>query len=37
MDREVKWTEFATTDLEEIAEYIAKDSEYYATSHVPLV
>ena len=30
MDREVKWTASAWTDLEQIAQYIGKDSEHYA-------
>ena len=30
MDLEVKWSPEATEDLESIAEYIARDSEYYA-------
>lgn len=30
MDFEVKWSPEATEDLESIAEYIARDSEYYA-------
>ncbi len=34
MDREVGWTESAVNDLEEIAEHIAKDSEYYAVAVV---
>lgn len=34
MDREVKWAESAYADLEEIAEYIAKDSESYAAAIV---
>ncbi len=34
MDLEVKWSPEATEDLESIAEYIARDSEYYARSVV---
>ncbi len=34
MDLEVKWSPEATEDLESIAEYIAKDSEYYARAVV---
>jgi plasmid stabilization system protein ParE len=30
MDLEVRWSPEATEDLEAIAEYIARDSEYYA-------
>ena len=30
MDLEVKWSPEAIEDLESIAEYIARDSEYYA-------
>ncbi len=30
MDQEVKWSPEATEDLESIAQYIARDSEYYA-------
>lgn len=30
MDLEIKWSPEATEDLESIAEYIARDSEYYA-------
>ena len=30
MDLEVKWSPEATEDLESIAEYIARDSEFYA-------
>jgi toxin ParE1/3/4 len=30
VDLEVKWSPEATEDLESIAEYIARDSEYYA-------
>lgn len=30
MDLEVKWSPEAAEDLELIAEYIARDSEYYA-------
>jgi len=32
--REIIWTESAWTDLEEIADHIAKDSEYYAAALV---
>lgn len=34
MDLEVKWSPEATEDLESIAEYIARDSEYYARAIV---
>jgi toxin ParE1/3/4 len=34
MAREVNWTEPAWNDLSEIADYIAKDSEYYAAAFV---
>lgn len=34
MDREVGWTESAYLDLEDIAQYIAKDSEFYAAAVV---
>jgi len=34
MDLEVKWSPEAIEDLESIAEFIAKDSEYYARSVV---
>lgn len=34
MAREVKWTELAWSDLEEAADYIAKDSPYYAAAFV---
>ena len=34
MDREVKWSPEATEDLESIAEYIARDSEFYARAVV---
>jgi addiction module RelE/StbE family toxin len=34
MARELKWAESAWNDLEEISEYIAKDSKYYAASFV---
>lgn len=30
MDLEVKWSPEAKEDLESIAEYIARDSEFYA-------
>lgn len=30
MARDVKWTEAATSDLDQIAEYIARDSRFYA-------
>jgi plasmid stabilization system protein ParE len=32
--RKVKWVEVAWKDFEEVAEYIAKDSPYYAASFV---
>jgi len=32
--RTVKWTESATSDLEEVAEFIARDSRFYATAVV---
>ncbi len=34
MDLEVKWSPEATEDLEAIADYIARDSEYYAQAVV---
>ncbi|MFQ5487330.1 MAG: type II toxin-antitoxin system RelE/ParE family toxin [Gammaproteobacteria bacterium] len=34
MDLEVKWSPEATEDLKFIAEYIARDSEYYARAVV---
>lgn len=34
MDLEVKWSPEATEDLEAIAAYIARDSEYYARAVV---
>lgn len=34
MDNKVKWSPEATEDLESIAEYIARDSEFYARSVV---
>lgn len=34
MDNEVKWSPEAIEDIESIAEYIARDSEYYARSVV---
>ena len=34
MDYKVKWSPEATEDLESIAEYIARDSEFYARSVV---
>ena len=34
MDLEVKWSPEATEDLESIAEYIARDSDYYARAVV---
>ena len=34
MDLEVKWSPEATEDLELIAEYIARDSEFYARAVV---
>ena len=34
MAREIKWTEAAWNDLEEVADYIQKDSPYYAASFV---
>jgi plasmid stabilization system protein ParE len=34
MDLEVEWSPEATEDLEAIAEYIARDSEYYARAVV---
>ena len=34
MARKVKWTEVAWSDIEEVSDYIAKDSLYYAASFV---
>lgn len=34
MAREVTWTETAWNDLEEVADYIAKDSPHYAAAFV---
>ena len=34
MDRTIKWTESAANDLEEVAEFIARDSRFYATTVV---
>lgn len=34
MDLEVRWSPEATEDIEYIAEYIARDSEYYAQAVV---
>ena len=34
MARKIIWTKSAWTDLEEIADYITKDSEYYAAALV---
>ena len=34
MAREITWTESATDDLAEIANYIGKDSEFYAAAIV---
>ena len=34
MDREIVWTEPARQDLESTAEFIARDSESYATAFV---
>ena len=34
---QIIWTEMAVEDLNNIAEYIAKDSEYYATDFVKRV
>ncbi|MCK4417672.1 MAG: type II toxin-antitoxin system RelE/ParE family toxin [Candidatus Latescibacteria bacterium] len=34
MAREVKWSEVAWSDLEEAADYIAKDSPHYAAAFV---
>ncbi|MEA3416904.1 MAG: type II toxin-antitoxin system RelE/ParE family toxin [Thermodesulfobacteriota bacterium] len=31
MARTIKWTESATSDLEEVAEFIARDSRFYAS------
>jgi len=32
--RTIKWTESATNDLEKVAEFIARDSRFYATTVV---
>ena len=37
MDREVVWTDPAWEDLEAAAEYISRDSEYYAAAFVERV
>lgn len=34
MARKIKWTEVAWSDLEEVSDYIAKDSRYYAAAFV---
>ena len=34
MARKVMWTESAWKDLEEVADYIAKDSSYYAAAFI---
>jgi toxin ParE1/3/4 len=34
MAKAVKWTEMAWSDLEAVAEYIARDSRYYAAAFV---
>ncbi len=34
MDRQVKWAKSAWSDLEDTADFIAKDSPYYAASFV---
>ncbi len=34
MARQVKWTEVAWSDLEGVADYISKDSAYYAAAFV---
>ena len=34
MARKVKWTEVAWSDLEQVSDYIAKDSRYYAAAFV---
>lgn len=34
MDRKIIWTDHAVADLESIANYIAKDSKFYASSFV---
>jgi len=34
MARKVKWAEVAWSDLEEVSDYIAKDSPYYAATFV---
>ena len=37
MDREVIWTDPAWLDLENVADYIARDSEFYAAAFVQQV
>jgi plasmid stabilization system protein ParE len=37
MDLEVRWSPEATEDLEAIAEYIGRDSEYYARAVVSVM
>ncbi len=34
MARQVTWTESAWTDIEEVADYIAKDSQHYAGAFI---
>ncbi|MCK4528442.1 type II toxin-antitoxin system RelE/ParE family toxin [candidate division WOR-3 bacterium] len=34
MARSIKWTKTAWSDIKEVADYIAKDSKYYAASFV---
>ncbi len=34
MARTVRWTEVATSDLDEAADFIARDSRYYAAALV---
>jgi plasmid stabilization system protein ParE len=34
MARKVTWTESAWTDIEEVADYIAKDSQHYAGAFI---
>ena len=34
MARTIRWTESAINDLEEVAEFIARDSRFYATTVV---
>ena len=34
MARKITWTEVAWSDLEEVADYIARDSRYYAATFV---